>query len=326
MKNNREQRDKRTIKEVIKLNKQIMKKGTFEALNANHELFTLLNKKNNVPKWWSNILADKELYVEVRKDNYLNVYYYGGCIIKITYNRVTKTLDATTHQKYMGDDDSIGTDKKGNNLFEYRVCTSELEEPNYLDKLKKNIKEKYLKDNAYTAIKLEKNKLTVASEKKVQGELILKNKQLFIDSEFAYAIPLNLLNPESKDKLIRIDLVSVENGILTFIELKLISDPRLRGVNTEGTGILHQMENYRKYIKYYQYELMNYYKTIAEIKHKIGLCKGLLTINDINTKPLIFLVNNYSFTSTAREKRINDIENTLKTGNINYQIVNYSEC
>lgn len=321
---NRERFDERMIKETIKSNKQTMKKGTFEALDPNHEIFTLLDKGNNAPKWWINILADKELYIEIRKDNYINVYFYGGCLIKITYDRSTKALLVLTHQKYMGDKTPIRKSETGKNIFEYRECRQQLENIAYLQFLKDNIKEIYLKDNENSDMKLKKNKLTVASEKKVQGELILKDRYLFIDSEFAYAIPPILR--EDKDKLIRLDLVSVDNGILKFIELKLINDPRLRGENIEKSGILRQMESYRKYIKHYQYEFVNYYNKIAEIKHKIGVWKEQPIINGIDTKPIILLVNNYSSLTDGRTERISNIKNILEKRSINYQIIDYSEC
>lgn len=56
--------------------------GTFASLQEEHHLWKALEEK---PLWWRNILNDPELYVEVRKDNYINVYYYGGCVALIQW-------------------------------------------------------------------------------------------------------------------------------------------------------------------------------------------------------------------------------------------------
>lgn len=71
-------------------------KGTFKELRAVHPLFVALSK---MPKWWVNIINDPELYVEVRKDNYVNIYYYGGNVAKVYWDGEIK---AETHHKYLG--------------------------------------------------------------------------------------------------------------------------------------------------------------------------------------------------------------------------------
>jgi hypothetical protein len=58
-------------------------KGCFSSLNQNAKIFEEI--KTHQPYWWSLLCEDKELYIEVRKDNYINVYYYGGSVAKIHY-------------------------------------------------------------------------------------------------------------------------------------------------------------------------------------------------------------------------------------------------
>jgi hypothetical protein len=45
-----------------------------------NQLFSEL--KNHPPTWWLQLVGDKEIYIDVRKDNYIDVYYNGGGIIK----------------------------------------------------------------------------------------------------------------------------------------------------------------------------------------------------------------------------------------------------
>jgi hypothetical protein len=51
-------------------------------LNVNHNLFKKLSKRP--PLWWKNLIADPEIYIDVRKDNHINVYHNGGSIMKLS--------------------------------------------------------------------------------------------------------------------------------------------------------------------------------------------------------------------------------------------------
>jgi hypothetical protein len=89
-------------------------KGTFQALNPNAEIFLKLKSDN--PHWWNLFKNSPELYIEIRKDNYINVYYQGGSLAEISY---AKGFVARTHQKYLGDNIPRGKSEKGTDIFEY---------------------------------------------------------------------------------------------------------------------------------------------------------------------------------------------------------------
>lgn len=65
-----------------------MKDRHFASLDSQHKLFEEL--KETVPVWWQfikeNIKPDG-FYIDIRKDNSLNVYYNGGSLLKITLSR-----------------------------------------------------------------------------------------------------------------------------------------------------------------------------------------------------------------------------------------------
>ena len=78
---------------------------TFETLNPNAPLFFELKSGNY--SWWENIKNDSRLYIEIRKDNYINVYFEGGNVAKLEYRSKDNTIQTTTHSKYLhgnGDD------------------------------------------------------------------------------------------------------------------------------------------------------------------------------------------------------------------------------
>lgn len=51
-----------------------------EKLNPKNALFE--NLATNPPVWWETLVNDEDIYIEIRKDNYIDVYYNGGNIIK----------------------------------------------------------------------------------------------------------------------------------------------------------------------------------------------------------------------------------------------------
>lgn len=56
-----------------------------EMLKAEHKLFSTLASKE-APAWWSVVKADKDLYVEVRKQNIIDIYFMGGRIAEAKYD------------------------------------------------------------------------------------------------------------------------------------------------------------------------------------------------------------------------------------------------
>ena len=65
-----------------------MKGRYFTTLKRDHELFEKL--KNENPEWWQFVkdnIVPAGFYVDVRKDNSLNVYFNGGSVLKITLVR-----------------------------------------------------------------------------------------------------------------------------------------------------------------------------------------------------------------------------------------------
>ena len=46
-------------------------------LSVNHVLYKIL-KSSTAPVWWKKVKRDKELYIEIRKKNIIDIYYRGG--------------------------------------------------------------------------------------------------------------------------------------------------------------------------------------------------------------------------------------------------------
>lgn len=269
--------------------------GVFNSLDPHAEIFKQI--KMQQPIWWRLFNEDKDLYVDIRKDNYVNVYYRGGSIAKIIYK---KGFIAKIHQKYLGDNIPCGKTKKGNDKFKYKNI-----ELNQLTKEKiEEIKELVKKPR--------KNNET--SEKEIQGKLKMGNPN-YIDSELQY----------NRDGKLRIDLVEISNdGVLQFVELKGISDSRLRKDekrNKKKPEIMEQMKTYQSFIRKYEKDIIKYYTNLITVKKDLGLIKTNYPNLTLNKKPKLLIVDTYSKITEGKERRIADIKKLLKNQHINYEIV-----
>ena len=292
--------------------------GSFNALNEECRLWQELEE--NPPLWWKNLLEDKDLYIEIRKDNYANVYYYGGNIALIQWTGGEVT--AETHQKYLGDNTPVRTmiDKKSGNekrIYEYRDCREKLQTKEGLEEMKRYVRDIYQGihgENRRTETREERDRnrrLYTSSEKSVQGALKLRFPNRYIDSEFAYQWPKED-KPGNKRTTIRIDLVELKGKALVFTELKLITDPRLTSPKGKPE-IIDQMNDYANFIHKYAEELKNYYTKLSRIKKRIGLWDGETHIEHIDLKPVLLIVNTYQGKlSEGRDGRKDAVEKLAK--------------
>lgn len=277
--------------------------GCFDALDEECRLWQEL--ENNPPQCWKNILEDKALYVEIRKDNYVNVYYYGGnvALLRWTGGKIT----AETHRKYLGKPDETDL---------YQDCTEILHSKEGLDLIKENIREEYHKLSKREKTD-EQNRVYTSNEKWVQGELKLRFPKRYIDSEFAYRI--------GKNNLIRFDLAELKGNELRFIEIKLITDSRLRS-NDKKPEIINQMTKYSHFIREHTEVLKDYYTKLLRIKKRIGLWNGETEIEHIALKPILLIVNTYKgILSKGRENRKNSIEELKENTMFETIIVSYPD-
>ncbi len=236
-------------------------------LNIKDALFNELSC--NPPAWWKSIINDNELSVQIRKENYIDVYYRGGCLIselrfdgKVFAGKINSQyipFKKNEYIPYQFGPDSVGFGK-------VEVLGLDNFSASVLSRIKKNI------SNFYDS----------SSEKAIQYKFI-ENDSYFIDSEFAYRYR------EGERNTIRIDLVRIDSQSkkIVFVEVKTMGDSRLY-----TDEIIEQLSMYRNFIENKKEELLDYYSKIFEIKRSIGvLPKGLLAESLIGyqvlTKPLL---------------------------------------
>lgn len=200
-----------------------------------------------------------DLSVQVRKENYVDVYFNGGNIIRrLSYKR--GRFSGEIHCKYIpiqGEDGDYVKFSFNNEVGFGRVNTLPLNNfsPNDLREIKENIKYHYPPE----------------SEKGIQYSFI-KNDPFYLDSEFQYY-------DSRQKKSIRIDLVRVDpsRSQIVFVEVKTMGDKRLY-----TNEIVEQLSSYNKFISNYGNPLLSYYKNVFNIKRALGVLPSGLTDLNIN--------------------------------------------
>ncbi|MCM1141846.1 MAG: hypothetical protein NC453_25020 [Muribaculum sp.] len=270
-------------------------------LDPNAELFDKLRK--NPPQWWNTLIADPEIYIEIRKDNKIHAYFYGARIAEIKIASTSKELEVKCHIKYLNG--------KNETSSKYVDCQGAMADPKKFKTLKKNAIDCYVGEDEGEDI----------SEKRIQGRLRIDNPQRYIDSEFEYSL--------TKDKSIRFDLVSCQSNVITIEELKRIGDSRLRNSDMveKLPEIYAQITDYTRFIESNVNELVQFYTVLLQIKSSLGLpvppdydCTKPLIIQ---REPLLIIKNHYYYSKMGKKRceRIKDIQKFLSTHKIKYYIL-----
>ena len=265
------------------------------SLNKDAEIYKELA---NMPDWWQSLLSIKGVYVEIRKDDIVDVYYEGGRMaeLKIKDEKIT----ATCHPKYLGKDVRTGSNPK------YVDCLEDLKNNPYF--IAKNIKICYSQKEGRNGEDI--------SEKKIQGDMICRQNPLFLDSEFAHRYEIG------KRQTIRFDLVMIKNNQLIFIELKRIKDNRMLNKEDDEPEILKQMDKYQKFIKVNKDKLLDYYKTLYEIKSSLKLPVPECEIEKLSVceVPHLIIINTYKSLGKRRKDRIAQMKEILDKSPFSYTI------
>jgi len=269
-----------------------MAQVTFEKLNPNAPLFAEL--KSGKYAWWEKVKANQDLYIEIRKDNNINVYYQGGSVIRLHYCSRHKKVQAFTHRKYL-----YG---KGEGYEEIAEILSEK-----LDTIITNIPTYYSQKKGTSKEKW--------SETYIKGNIRINHKSEYIDSEFAYI---------EGDTNIQIDLVECIAGEIRFVELKRIGDARMVTEDMHPE-ILTQIDSYRKFIASHTEEILKYYQSLYTIKKDLGITVPLGKPSRLNTEPLLLIFDNWEKENdkrTIHREKMEEILEKIAKPKIKYQIIN----
>ena len=236
-------------------------------LDTEHNLFRKL--VNESPEWWNNLKADPDIYIDIRKGNYLNVYHNGGSIMRL---RGTKEYKAEIHIEYIplsraSNYHSLTFHDGGIRLDELQTIAIDNFAKEPLSRIKKRIQKFYPN----------------SSEKGIQGRYVItgnnssKGDGFFLDTEMQYENG-------------RIDLVwlDIKTKKIAFVELKTIGDERLYiEKNQKQETIDLQLSKYHDFARENRNALIEYYDKVYRIKKRLGFLPGFAIDESIGSFGLI---------------------------------------
>jgi hypothetical protein len=223
-------------------------------LNKDSNLFKKLINEN--PEWWQLLKAQKDCYIDVRKDNSINIYYRGASVFRICVSGGVLKFE-TAYSKKVFD---------GNNITLADLC---------------NIKEA-IRSNP---------KFKDGSESAIKASVVCGNRE-YIDSEFAHPA----VGADGEPKVIRIDLVRLRSNTIEFVELKRFGDNRLLDKEsytapTDKEEIVMQIGEYESFLREKHDKLIRYYSNLLEIKRDLGLFSGAIPANLTLSDKIVLLVD-----------------------------------
>ena len=269
---------------------------TFDTLKSDAPIFLELRKE---PGWWKRFKEDPSLYIEIRKDNQVNVYFQGGSVARIHYCSKKGQLQVFTHHKYLGEP----APSKGSL---YKECSEQI--GNCLEEVLERVKKEYSQKHQVGGV-VPKEKW---SEKYIQGTLIIQSRHCHLDSEFAY------IDGETNN---RIDWVRCDNGNVTFVELKRMDDGRMLHETDATPEVVFQMNRYKQFIEKYKPQLLLYYQKLYEIKKSLGLPVPDFKPASINETPELLIFDRWEKNTIDRDKHRNRLREILEKEQIKFQVM-----
>lgn len=236
-------------------------------LDTKNRLFLELEKSK--PTWWKNIISESAVYIDIRKENYIDIYFNGGNIIReLKYDG--KKFSGSINYKYLLPEKSEYI-KYDFSLPKIELAQKEIDLLAFSDFEHKEFKR--IKDNI-------SKYYPASSEKGIQAKFVNKT-DYFLDTEFAY----NYENIKLRIDLVWID---VPKRKILFVELKTMGDSRLY-----TNEIYDQLKKYYDFAVKFEKDIVEYYQKVFEIKKKLNILpNGLTSLNSLNDfslekKPLL---------------------------------------
>ena len=199
------------------------------------EFVEKLNEMYERGDWWHKFVDDRDLFLAIR-DNYLNVYYRGCSLLKLSYKN--RTVVGEINYKYLlrphiGKSEYVG-------IVDGRPS---LPEGLFLDRV----------DRVH---ELKAMARKYAGDEKTGVHNIIRANENVVDVEVAFGGSSNL----------RIDLAALKptdrGAVLVFFEAKHFSNQGLRANEDGSPGVLRQIDAYSEILRTNQEQVVSSYRRV----------------------------------------------------------------
>ena len=118
----------------------------------------------------------------------------------------------------------------------------------------------------------------------------------------------------------RIDLIRCDEGVVTFVELKRMSDGRMLHRTDGPSEIIKQMQRYKEFINRYSNDLLHYYQTLYDIKKSLELPVPDKRPTRINQEPQLLIFDCCEKEHPSHDTHRTRLEDILKREHVIYSI------
>jgi hypothetical protein len=241
------------------------------SLNPNDKTFIEL-QTGKYP-WWDNLKKNKDISIQIRKNNRIDVYYNGGAILKdLKFDNTKQGFTANIHPKYI----PLKNENHNQSLL---LSANGVKFTGSIDPLALSqlgsVELKAVTDRV-------KKYFGEESEKAIQYTFAT-NDPYIIDTEF------QIEKEPSRIDLIRLDVNATK---IVLIEVKTMGDSRLFSSSTDKENIHDQLKKYKELAVKYEKDIPTYYAKVLQIKNALGIGKSelknlTLTGWQVEPKPLL---------------------------------------
>lgn len=222
----------------------------------NEDFVKRLNAEFERGGWWRAMASDPSLFIAIR-DGYLNVYYNGNSLLKLTLDG--DRLAGEIHYKYL-----------------LRPDMPKLYVSVDGGKVKLNDSAAYLQADLSDVPALKRVAAVYGGDEKAGVHQIVQDNPSVVDVEIAFGLNRS---EEKAPATRRIDFATVRQGIsgaeVVFYEAKLFANKELRASGDNPPPVVEQINGYRKLLGQHAPAIASSYRAV---------CANLLALNGVKER------------------------------------------
>lgn len=217
-------------------------------------------KALNECDYWQKMVKDPELFIGIRNE-YINVYYKGNSICRLSYDGGKKRIEAAIHYKYL----------LKPQLNEYIKTSGSTFNPDDLNG-------KFITSLSDNIDLIKRASSVYAGEEKTGVHSIILKEKNILDIEVTFSKETIETDDKKTDRIDYLQLVKNTNGMirLVFFEAKRFSNPEIRA--RQSPKVLSQIHRYEERIRDHQKAIRDSY---------FEVCQNLKALNVIGKRDLI---------------------------------------